>query len=145
MGKDKRDAGEERGGGLNGAQRLNGLNYLNELILFRERQLPTVAVRIEDVDGVIYAVSVRADLLDVGADILQRLDGFLFLLPRNVQRVVRVCGSWPFGRVEQMNLEVAQPDIDFLNLAGFELFFGRFDALHDLPADDFGIEFHGFV
>ena len=29
MGNDQRDAGEDRGRGLNGAQRLNGLNDLN--------------------------------------------------------------------------------------------------------------------
>src|SRR6266498_1365918 len=29
-----RDAGEERGGGLNGAQRLNGLNFLNRVHLY---------------------------------------------------------------------------------------------------------------
>ncbi|MDZ4347309.1 MAG: hypothetical protein U1E51_33275 [Candidatus Binatia bacterium] len=49
------------------------------------------------------------------------------------------------GRVEEMDLEIAQPDIDFLHLASFELLIGRFDSFHNLTADDFGVEFHGLV
>ena len=37
-------------------------------------------------------------------------------------------------RIEQMHFEIAEPDVDFLHLSGFFLFFGRFDFFDDLSA-----------
>jgi len=77
---------------------------------------------------------VRSHLLDIGPDVLQRFERFVFFLPWNVECVMRVHFSRLYGRVEEMDFEVSEPHIDFLDLASLQLFFVRGDSSHHLSA-----------
>ena len=90
-----------------------------------EGKLPTIVIGVKDVDGIAFAVSVFADLLDVGADLLQRDKRLLLLLPGNVQRVMGIHGSRPLGGVEEVDFEAAETHVDLFHLAGLDLFFAR--------------------
>ena len=102
-----------------------------KLIFFSKRQFPAVTVGIEDVDRVIVGAAVGADLFYHGAGFLQHLERFCLFLPRDVEGVVRIGGARSFGGVEDMHFEIAESDVDFSDLAGFELLFRRFNGFDD--------------
>src|SRR5512142_1517046 len=101
----------------------------------RKGKLPAVAVGVEDVDGITDAVSVLADLLDLGAALLQCPVSPVFLLPGNIERMMRIDGARPLRSVEEMHFKIAEPNVHLPDLARGDLFGRGSDSAHHLSTE----------